>query len=207
MTKPPLYVTPVVRKLAAQANLDLSAVAGTGVGGRITAGDVRAAAGPRLRPQASTAAASSGPQVAVELRSRWVPRAQFAPGAYSVSAPPTVSVNMYGANPLADEMRAAVPEQFARAQQRSGPPPTLFSNESDLPPITGSGMAPELLRQLPWPARPAAARADGVEAAAIFERFGTANAETYEAAALEFALDPAVLSYDSRMQEWGESGA
>ena len=37
-------VTPAVRALANRAGVDLAAVTGTGVGGRITTGDVRAAA-------------------------------------------------------------------------------------------------------------------------------------------------------------------
>jgi len=50
-----LYVTPLVRKLAAQAGVDLSTVTGTGVGGRITKQDIFDA---KNRPAGSTPAAA-----------------------------------------------------------------------------------------------------------------------------------------------------
>jgi pyruvate dehydrogenase E2 component (dihydrolipoamide acetyltransferase) len=45
------YVTPLVRKLAADNNVDLTTVTGTGVGGRIRKQDVLAAAEQKARPQ------------------------------------------------------------------------------------------------------------------------------------------------------------
>ncbi|MGN7781890.1 2-oxoglutarate dehydrogenase, E2 component, dihydrolipoamide succinyltransferase [Mycolicibacterium sp. 22603] len=54
------YVTPLVRKLAAENNVDLSSVKGTGVGGRIRKQDVLAAAEAAKAPQAP--AASAGQQ-------------------------------------------------------------------------------------------------------------------------------------------------
>ncbi len=56
------YVTPLVRKLAAENNVDLSTVTGTGVGGRIRKQDVLAAA---TSPSAAAPAAS--PEVRPEL--------------------------------------------------------------------------------------------------------------------------------------------
>lgn len=63
MAKPPaaaanVSATPLVRKLAAQLNVDLSLVKGTGPGGRITEQDVRAAsqAGPAQAPASAAAA-------------------------------------------------------------------------------------------------------------------------------------------------------
>ncbi len=50
------YVTPLVRKLAAENGVDLAAVKGTGVGGRIRKQDVLAAAEARKAPQAPAAA-------------------------------------------------------------------------------------------------------------------------------------------------------
>ena len=73
------YVTPLVRKLAAENNIDLNAIKGTGVGGRIRKQDVLAAAeeakapaqesAPAAKPAASSApAASSGsPEIRPEL--------------------------------------------------------------------------------------------------------------------------------------------
>ncbi|WP_019204190.1 2-oxoglutarate dehydrogenase, E2 component, dihydrolipoamide succinyltransferase, partial [Tsukamurella sp. 1534] len=52
------YVTPLVRKLAAENNVDLNAVKGTGVGGRIRKQDVLAAAEAAKAPAAAPAAAA-----------------------------------------------------------------------------------------------------------------------------------------------------
>jgi pyruvate dehydrogenase E2 component (dihydrolipoamide acetyltransferase) len=51
------YITPLVRKLASEHGVDLSAVQGTGVGGRIRKSDVMAAASGNGRAAAPTAAA------------------------------------------------------------------------------------------------------------------------------------------------------
>ncbi|WP_409431428.1 2-oxoglutarate dehydrogenase, E2 component, dihydrolipoamide succinyltransferase [Mycobacterium sp. SMC-16] len=53
------YVTPLVRKLAAENNVDLASVQGTGVGGRIRKQDVLAAAEAAKAPAAPAAAASA----------------------------------------------------------------------------------------------------------------------------------------------------
>ncbi|HEY9473535.1 MAG TPA: 2-oxoglutarate dehydrogenase, E2 component, dihydrolipoamide succinyltransferase, partial [Mycobacteriales bacterium] len=72
------YVTPLVRKLAAEHNVDLSTVQGTGVGGRIRKQDVleaarvrEAAAAAAAKPAAPTAAAPAAPKTfAADLRGR-----------------------------------------------------------------------------------------------------------------------------------------
>jgi 2-oxoglutarate dehydrogenase E2 component (dihydrolipoamide succinyltransferase) len=51
------YVTPLVRKLANESGVDLTAVAGTGVGGRIRKDDVLAAVGGSSAPAAAATAA------------------------------------------------------------------------------------------------------------------------------------------------------
>src|SRR6185436_4951180 len=51
------YVTPLVRKLATENNVDLASVKGTGVGGRIRKQDVLAAAESKKAPAAAPAAA------------------------------------------------------------------------------------------------------------------------------------------------------
>ncbi|MFW0792827.1 2-oxoglutarate dehydrogenase, E2 component, dihydrolipoamide succinyltransferase [Gordonia sp. CPCC 205515] len=70
------YVTPLVRKLAAENNIDLNSIKGTGVGGRIRKQDVLAAAESAKAPAApaasapaaaAPAAASSSPEVKPEL--------------------------------------------------------------------------------------------------------------------------------------------
>ncbi|OAK57372.1 2-oxoglutarate dehydrogenase, E2 component, dihydrolipoamide succinyltransferase [Rhodococcoides kyotonense] len=55
------YVTPLVRKLAADNGVDLNTVTGTGVGGRIRKQDVLAAAEAKKAPAAPAAAAPSAP--------------------------------------------------------------------------------------------------------------------------------------------------
>ncbi len=52
------YVTPIVRKLAREAGVDLSRIAGTGVGGRIRREDVEAAAAAASTPGAEAPAAA-----------------------------------------------------------------------------------------------------------------------------------------------------
>ena len=57
------YVTPLVRKLANESGVDLSAVAGTGVGGRIRKDDVLAAVGSASAASAPAAASAVAPVV------------------------------------------------------------------------------------------------------------------------------------------------
>ncbi len=58
--EPSTYVTPLVRKMAAQHDVDLSSVTGTGVGGRIRKQDVLDAAKAKEAPAAAEAPAASG---------------------------------------------------------------------------------------------------------------------------------------------------
>src|SRR5690606_20532487 len=60
------YVTPLVRKLAAEHGVDLSTVVGTGVGGRIRKQDVLAAA--EARREREAAAAAPAPAAPPEAR-------------------------------------------------------------------------------------------------------------------------------------------
>jgi 2-oxoglutarate dehydrogenase E2 component (dihydrolipoamide succinyltransferase) len=66
------YVTPLVRKLAGEHNIDLAAVKGTGVGGRIRKQDVLAAAeaakAPAPEPQKAAPAAAAPPAAAAASR-------------------------------------------------------------------------------------------------------------------------------------------
>src|SRR5213075_762999 len=55
------YVTPLVRKLAAENDVDLASVKGTGVGGRIRKQDVLAAAEAKKAPAAAEAPAKAAP--------------------------------------------------------------------------------------------------------------------------------------------------
>ncbi|MGC0414750.1 2-oxoglutarate dehydrogenase, E2 component, dihydrolipoamide succinyltransferase [Embleya sp. AB8] len=58
------YVTPLVRKLAAEHNVDLGAIAGTGIGGRIRKQDVLETARKQQAAQAAAAASASAPAAA-----------------------------------------------------------------------------------------------------------------------------------------------
>ena len=58
------YVTPLVRKLAAEHNVDLSTITGTGVGGRVRKQDVLAAAEAAKKPAAEPARAAPAEQPA-----------------------------------------------------------------------------------------------------------------------------------------------
>ncbi len=73
-SEPSTYVTPLVRKMAAQHGVELASISGTGVGGRIRKQDVLDAAKAKEAPAAeqAPAAASSGsaPQAAAGARRR-----------------------------------------------------------------------------------------------------------------------------------------
>jgi pyruvate dehydrogenase E2 component (dihydrolipoamide acetyltransferase) len=77
------YVTPLVRRLATQNNVDLATVVGTGIGGRIRKSDVLAAAGvstPSAAPAAAVVAApvaAAPAAVASPLRGRTEPMSRL----------------------------------------------------------------------------------------------------------------------------------
>jgi len=60
------YVTPIVRKLAREAGIDLAEITGSGIGGRIRREDVEAAIAARKAAQAQQAPASPAPVPAVQ---------------------------------------------------------------------------------------------------------------------------------------------
>jgi pyruvate dehydrogenase E2 component (dihydrolipoyllysine-residue acetyltransferase) len=78
------YVTPLVRKLAAEHNVDLASVQGTGVGGRIRKQDVIEAARAR---QAAEAKPAPAPAPAAPPAAATAPAAQAAPQAPAAPAP------------------------------------------------------------------------------------------------------------------------
>ena len=95
------YVTPLVRKLAADKGVDLAVVVGTGVGGRIRKQDVLAAA---ERAAAPTAPASTAP-------------AASAPAA--VATPPAASASMRGTTQPLSRLRRVIAERMVESLQVS----------------------------------------------------------------------------------------
>jgi hypothetical protein len=190
-------VTPLVRKLARRHAVQLSAVTGTGVAGRITPDDIRAAAGlPRESPASRTRPVATLPSVAartVTVASVW-------------NGEP-VALDPFDRNPLVADARQAVPGTY-QAALRDGPAPTLFAG-SDLPLWLGSGGDPQLLLQLPWQARHAAARADGQELAGLVEAYTGPEAATLALMAWgptgtrgPEGTDDGNLDYFIRVQAW-----
>ena len=80
-TDGPAYVTPIVRKLAQERGVDLNAVTGTGVGGRIRKEDILNAAPPAPAAPAAAAPAPAAPAapaaVVSELRGTTVPMSRL----------------------------------------------------------------------------------------------------------------------------------
>ena len=88
------YVTPLVRKLATEYGVDLTAIAGTGVGGRIRKSDVLAAAERAAAAKAEAAAAAAAPSVEpVAVPTAYAPPPAQPPGveAAPVAAPSPVA--------------------------------------------------------------------------------------------------------------------
>src|SRR5689334_12573853 len=84
-------LSPLVRKMARENNIDLNRVKGTGVGGRITKQDLEAYLAGQARPQAappSTAPAQTAMTPAAPQRPVSAPAPQPPPAQMSVSAPP-----------------------------------------------------------------------------------------------------------------------
>ena len=95
------YVTPLVRKLAAEKGVDLATVVGTGVGGRIRKQDVLAAA-ERAASPAATPAATSAP----------------APAAVSAAAP-SASAGVRGTTQSLSRLRRVIAERMVESLQVS----------------------------------------------------------------------------------------
>jgi pyruvate dehydrogenase E2 component (dihydrolipoamide acetyltransferase) len=114
------YVTPLVRKLAAEHGVDLGSIAGTGVGGRIRKQDVLDAArqrrgGDAPRPAAAppaAAAQAAPPQPAV---------AQAAPAAQAPPAPKTIPApsNMRGTTERLSRARQVIAQRMVESLQTS----------------------------------------------------------------------------------------
>ena len=181
--------TPAVRADARRLGVDLATVAGTGVSGRITRSDVRAAAA----AAAPAARATSAPHL--RLASPPSPRATKERSAWSSAR---VLVDPYARNPLVDDARQAIPTVY-RAAVADGPPPSLFA-AGDLPIFIASGAEPALLLQLPWQVRHQAAAADAAQLASLLERYAGVSGTT--AAAYDHGEHPENRAYTARVREW-----
>jgi len=106
------YVTPLVRKLAAEHGVDLAQVSGTGVGGRIRKQDVLEAA--RTRRDAATAQAQQAPAPAQAAPS--VPAAQ--PGA-AASRPDVVPSTLRGTTEHMSRLRQVIAQRMVESLQTS----------------------------------------------------------------------------------------
>jgi len=116
------YVTPLVRKLASEHGVDLAAVTGTGVGGRIRKQDVleAARAAREAAPAAAPAAAAPAPTAAPAAAAP----AATAPAVAAPAAPAATAAPATPAAPTAAPARAIVPstvrgttERMSRARQ------------------------------------------------------------------------------------------
>ena len=99
------YVTPIVRKLARDKGVDLSTVAGTGVGGRIRKQDVEAAAKAVEEARAAAAAAAQAP----------APAAAAKPAA----AKPEVDTTLRGRTEKMSRLRQVIAERMIDSLQTS----------------------------------------------------------------------------------------
>ncbi|MDR3032323.1 MAG: 2-oxoglutarate dehydrogenase, E2 component, dihydrolipoamide succinyltransferase [Kitasatospora sp.] len=106
------YVTPLVRKLAAEHDVDLAQVSGTGVGGRIRKQDVLDAA--RARRDAATAQAQQAP--ATVPAAPGVPAAQ--PGA-AASRPDVVPSTLRGTTEHMSRLRQVIAQRMVESLQTS----------------------------------------------------------------------------------------
>ena len=98
------YVTPLVRKLARQHGVDLSSVAGTGIGGRVRSGDVTAAAAAAAAPTAATSTPAASSAV--------VPVAASAAGA-------STSTSLRGTVVKASRIRAVIAKRMRESLESS----------------------------------------------------------------------------------------
>ena len=117
--EPSGYVTPLVRKMAAQHDVDLATVAGTGVGGRIRKQDVLdAAAKQGTTAPAPTAAAQAAAQPAAPAAAS-APAAPAAASAPAAATTSTVPASLRGTTEKMSRLRKVIATRMIESLQTS----------------------------------------------------------------------------------------
>jgi len=113
------YVTPLVRKLAAEHDIDLGSIAGTGVGGRIRKQDVLDAARQRRGGEAPRPAAAAPPQPAAAKPPPGAPPA--APAGQAAPTPKTIPApsNLRGTTERLSRARQVIAQRMVESLQTS----------------------------------------------------------------------------------------
>jgi 2-oxoglutarate dehydrogenase E2 component (dihydrolipoamide succinyltransferase) len=112
------YVTPLVRRLAAENNVDLAEIQGTGVGGRIRKQDVLdAAAGSRSAGKSETPAAPAAPAPRVEAPAQRTSAPASATSEQATKAAPDTAVR--GRTEKLSRLRRVIAERMTESLQIS----------------------------------------------------------------------------------------
>jgi 2-oxoglutarate dehydrogenase E2 component (dihydrolipoamide succinyltransferase) len=112
------YVTPLVRRLATQNNVDLATVVGTGIGGRIRKSDVLAAAGVST-PAAAPAAAVVAPAVVAPAVVAPAAAAPVVAAPAPTAAPAAVASPLRGRTEPMSRLRKVIAERMVESLQTS----------------------------------------------------------------------------------------
>jgi pyruvate dehydrogenase E2 component (dihydrolipoamide acetyltransferase) len=122
------YVTPLVRKLAAEHGVDLESVSGTGVGGRIRKQDVLDAARSRRDQEAAAQAQAAQAQAApAPAPSQAAPAQAAAPSAPSQAPAPAAQAPAGGAPAAAPTRAPVVPSSLRGTTQRLSRPRAVIA--------------------------------------------------------------------------------
>lgn len=187
-----VWATPRVRNLAAQLDVDLATVTGTGAGGRVRTEDVRQAAARRPGSGVAPRSAStrvSAPTLVIERPSFQTP--------YK-----TIKIDAYSRNPFLDDLLQVDPENVAAARAHDSNVPGMFSG-GDLPLYTATGYDPALVLRLPWSVRHLAAGSnDSAEVARIFEQCGDGTMASVHAADRFGGGHEGLRTYEARLRTW-----
>jgi 2-oxoglutarate dehydrogenase E2 component (dihydrolipoamide succinyltransferase) len=125
-------LSPSVRRIVAEQNVDVSRIAGTGPGGRITKEDVLGAVGPAPSPATATAPPPAPAAVPPRPATPW-PKGHEAPQAHPAPAPSSAAVSAPGPRETRQRMsglRQRIAQRLVEAQQTAAILTTF--NEADM---------------------------------------------------------------------------